>query len=132
MAEHDDSSARRARGREIFRQVMALDPPADGPSSPFVDNGLLDTVFAELWTRGGLTRKERRILTICCVAATAVDPSAIDAHVRAALATGDLTVSELEELTLHFAYYAGFPRASALQVALGRLSAQSEGESHAS
>ena len=33
-------------------------------------------------------------------------------HLRSALASGDLSVAELQEFLLHFAYYAGWPRAS--------------------
>ena len=50
-----------------------------------------------------------------CVSA-AVDVPAMDAHVYAALASGDLTVEQLNELTLHFAVYCGWPRASQLEM----------------
>ena len=38
----------------------------------------------------------------------------------AALASGDITREELQEFVLHFAYYAGWPRASALEMAYYR------------
>ena len=40
----------------------------------------------------------------------------MDAHVYAALASGDLTVEQLNEFTLHFAVYCGWPRASQLEM----------------
>jgi 4-carboxymuconolactone decarboxylase len=110
-------SERRQLGRETFRDVMGFEVSGEPQGDPFVESGLLDTVFAELWNRDGLTRKERRIITVVCVGASAY-PVAAAAHVRAALESGDLTVDELRELILQFAYYAGFPRASALNNAL--------------
>ena len=40
---------------------------------------------------------------------------------HAALASGDITREEFGEFVLHFAYYAGWPRASALQTAFFRV-----------
>ena len=42
----------------------------------------------------------------------------MDAHVYAALASGDLTVEQLNEFTLHFAVYCGWPRASQLEMSV--------------
>ena len=42
----------------------------------------------------------------------------MDAHVYAALASGDLTVEQLNEFTLHFAVYCGWPRASQLEASV--------------
>lgn len=109
---------RRERGAALFEEIMRIPaPPADAPGPPMVEDGLLRSLFAEVWSRPGLTRKERRLITVTAVAGSAV-PGAVAAHVRAALESGDLTVAELNELILHYAYYAGFPRASALTTAL--------------
>ena len=58
-------------------------------------------------------------ITLACVAAAAVDEP-IQQHVYAALASGDITREEFQEVVLHFAYYAGWPRASALEMAYYR------------
>ncbi len=109
---------RRERGAQAFSEVMNFAaPPQSGDADPVVEQGVLRTVFAELWTRPGLTRKERRLITLTAVAASA-NQTAIDTHLKAALDTGDLTVDEVKELTLHFAYYAGFPRSTGLTMAL--------------
>ena len=70
-----------------------------------------------VWSRPGLSVRDRRIVTIVCVSA-AVDVPAMDAHVYAALASGDLTVEQLNEFTLHFAVYCGWPRASQLEASV--------------
>jgi 4-carboxymuconolactone decarboxylase len=105
---------RKATGERRYREVMVSDAPP--PMSPYLDKGVVDSVFGELWDRGGITRKERRFITLACVGAAAVDEP-INQHVYAALASGDLTREELQEFVLHFAYYAGWPRASAFEMA---------------
>ena len=42
----------------------------------------------------------------------------IEQHVYAALASGDISREEMQEFVLHFAYYAGWPRASVMQGAV--------------
>jgi 4-carboxymuconolactone decarboxylase len=77
-------------------------------------------VFGDLWTREGLTTKERRLISMTCVCAAAV-PNAIEEHLRSALVSGDVTISEMHEFLLHFAYYAGWPKASLAYHTLNRL-----------
>ena len=75
------------------------------------ERALLDFVFAEVWQRPGLTRRERRFVTLPCVAAADADQPLRD-HVYAALNSGDLSIVEMQETVLHFAVYAGWPKAS--------------------
>jgi len=70
-------------------------------------------VFGHVWNRPGLSTRERRILTISEIASAPVE-GALRTHVRAALNSGDLSPADLGELITHFAFYAGMPRASAL------------------
>jgi len=117
--DHDDAArdlaaARTETGRRRYREVMVSDAPP--PITPYLDKGVVDSVFGELWDRPGLARRDRRWITLACVAAAAVDEP-IKQHVYAALASGDITREEFQEFVLHFAYYAGWPRASALEMA---------------
>ena len=119
MDEHEDAAqalaaARTETGRRRYREVMVSDAPP--PLTPYLDHGVVDSVFGELWDRPGLTRRDRRWITLACVGAAAVDEP-IRQHVYAALASGDITREELQEFVLHFAYYHGWPRASALEQA---------------
>ena len=111
------ADARTETGRRRYREVMASDAPP--PLTPYLDKGVVDSVFGELWDRPGLSRRDRRWITLACVGAAAVDEP-IQQHVHAALASGDVTREELQEFVLHFAYYAGWPRASALEMAYYR------------
>lgn len=103
---------RTATGRRRYQEVMVSESPP--PATPYLANGVVDSVFGELWDRQGLSRRDRRWITLACVGAAAVDVP-IEQHVYAALASGDITREELQEFILHFAYYAGWPRASALE-----------------
>lgn len=96
---------------DLYRRVMRAEPPTAGTP---LDAATRDFVFAEVWSRPGLSVRDRRFVTLACVgAADAV--AAIDAHVYAALASGDVTVEQMNELVLHFAVYCGWPKASQME-----------------
>jgi 4-carboxymuconolactone decarboxylase len=104
---------RHETGLREFAEVMTFDPPAD--SSPAIGSGLIDFVFGEVWVRPGLSRRDRRFITLACVAAAdATEP--LEQHVYAALNSGDLTITEMRETVLHFAVYAGWPKASRFNI----------------
>ena len=109
------------RGAETFTEVTGLPAPSRGDD--YVADVVIDHVFAELWTRPGLTRKERRWISITC-ACMAGAPVAMEMHLGSALRTGDISVDELREFVVHFAAYAGHPRATAARAALDAVSAQ--------
>jgi 4-carboxymuconolactone decarboxylase len=110
-ARRTDAAARRRRGVEAYLDVMSV--PPDLSPSPYSEAGLLDFVFAEIWSRPGLSRRDRRWVTLACAgAADTVGP--IEQHVYAALRSGDMTFTEMQEFVLHFAVYCGWPKASFL------------------
>lgn len=108
----NDWDARIERGRQEFADVNLIDAPQG--DSAYIHAGILNFVFGHVWQRPGLTRRERRVITVACVG---IDDSAIPilTHVGTALRSGDLTKAEMDEIILHFAAYYGFPKAEALQ-----------------
>jgi len=75
--------------------------------------GILNFVFGHLWLRPGLSRRDRRLITIPSVGVgDAFGP--IWSHVTSALGSGDVSPSEMEELIVHFSVYAGTARAKPL------------------
>jgi 4-carboxymuconolactone decarboxylase len=70
-----------------------------------------------VWSRPGLSRRDRRFVTLACVAAGA-EIETINVHVHAALASGDISLAELLEFTLHFAVYCGWPKGSQVEMAI--------------
>jgi 4-carboxymuconolactone decarboxylase len=107
----EDPVGWRQRGEATYRDVMTV--PYARSGSPLEESMLLDVVFAEIWNRPALSRRNRRLVTLACVgAADTVGP--IEAHVYAAMNSGDLTLDEMQEFVLHFAVYCGWPKASFL------------------
>lgn len=107
------NTTRRERGLRQYTQVMTTAPPAD--PSPVIAAGLIDFVFAEIWSRPTLSRRDRRFVTLACVAAAdATQP--LEQHVYAALNSGDISITEMRETVLHFAVYAGWPKASRFNI----------------
>jgi 4-carboxymuconolactone decarboxylase len=102
-----DDETRRQRGEQAYEAVHGVpSPPA---STAFRGRSYLDFLYGEIWARTKyLTRRDRRIISICCAAAVGVDEEAGE-HIRAALALGDLSYEELQELVVHYAVYLGWP-----------------------
>ena len=97
---------RHARGDAAYGAVFGQPPPP--PTTPFRRSAYLDYLYGEIWTREEhLTRRDRRIISICCCASAGV-LSETRAHLEAALRNGELTLEELQELVLHFAVYVGW------------------------
>jgi 4-carboxymuconolactone decarboxylase len=70
-------------GTRAYNDVMSAESgPAD---SPF-EAATLDFVFDQVWARPGLTRRQRRLVTLACVCGAAA-PGPTDDHMYAALAT---------------------------------------------
>lgn len=108
-----DPEARLARGEQSFREINCI-PFAPIRDNPYHGGGILNFVFGEMWQRPGLGMRERRLLTVACVAFQDA-PYPILSHVYAALKSRDLAFDEMDELALHFAAYYGWAKASNLQ-----------------
>jgi 3-hydroxyisobutyrate dehydrogenase len=107
-----DPAQRIADGIKCFEEVNLIQAPSQ--DSPYFFAGILNFVFGHLWLRPGLTRRERRLITIPCVGVSdAIGP--IWSHVNSALGSGDISYDEMRELILHFRTYAGTPRARVLE-----------------
>lgn len=70
----------------------------------------LDFVFGKLWSRPGLDRRARSLVTLGILIASG-KASELRIHLPAALRNG-CTVAEIEEAICHAAAYAGFPAAN--------------------
>ena len=106
-----DWEERLKRGVEEFVDVNLM--PAPRPDTPYTHAGILNFVFGHVWQRPGLTRRERRIITVACVA---IDdsPMPLRTHVASALNSGDVSKEEMDEIVLQFAAYYGFAKGEAL------------------
>ncbi|MFG1923312.1 carboxymuconolactone decarboxylase family protein [Cryptosporangium sp. NPDC048952] len=79
-----------------------------------VEIGLVN-VWAQLWAREGLERRDRSLVTLGILIALGLDDE-LKNHVRIARTNG-LTEDEIAEVIYHAAGYAGFPRAMAARKA---------------
>jgi 4-carboxymuconolactone decarboxylase len=106
---------RAADGMRVRREVLGeehVDRAAAAVTdftAPFQD---LITRYAwgEIWSRPGLTRAERSIVTLTALA-TLRQEEELAMHVRAAVRNG-LTEAQVQEVLLQVAVYAGVPAAN--------------------
>ena len=113
-----------AASSQVYVDVMAKDHRST--NSPF-DTSTLDFLMAQVWARPGLTRRQRRLVTLACVCGSA-SAGPTDDHMYAALASGDLHIGELLEFILHFAVYCGWPKASQAETSLREQHARLQAE----
>ena len=78
-------------------------------TAPFQDF-ITRYAWGEIWTRPGLTRAERSMITLTALA-TLRQEEELAMHVRAALRNG-LTPDQIREVLLQVAVYAGVPAAN--------------------
>lgn len=107
-----DISEKRSRGEKMFREITMMEPPQG--DDVFMEFSL-EELFGNVWSRPGLTRKERRWISLATAAMTG-SPVAIKSHVNFALQSGDITPEEMIEFVVHFAHYGGWPLASVLHM----------------
>jgi 4-carboxymuconolactone decarboxylase len=102
---------RRAQGTEVRREVLGaehVDRSAERTTdftAPFQDF-ITRTAWGDLWSRPGLTRRERSLITVAVL--TALGSEELELHVRGAVNNG-LSDEEIAEVLLHTAVYAGVP-----------------------
>lgn len=71
---------------------------------------ITETAWGSIWTRPGLEKKTRHMLTLAILAALGKHDE-LAMHIRATRNTG-VTVDELREIFLHVSVYAGVPAAN--------------------
>ncbi|BBZ27362.1 putative 4-carboxymuconolactone decarboxylase [Mycolicibacterium madagascariense] len=75
-------------------------------SNPMLQD-TIDHLFGEIWSRPGLSIRDRRLLVIGATAALG-RADLIEIQVRGALTNGELTPGELREAVLQLHYYVGW------------------------
>ena len=116
-----DDEARAGQGTRVRREVLgdahvdravAATTPLNAPFQDLVTR----YAWGDVWSRPGLDRRTRSMLTLALLAALGHDTE-LALHVRAAVTNG-VTHDEIGEVMVHTAVYAGVPAAnSALAVA---------------
>jgi 4-carboxymuconolactone decarboxylase len=107
---------------ELFRRGMATrravlgDKHVDGAETAKTDfdadfqHFITEGAWGSVWSRPGLSKRERSMLTIALLAALGHDEE-VAMHVRATANTG-ASPDDIKEALLHVAVYAGVPAAN--------------------
>ena len=96
-----------ARGRALLQEYLGkwdipreqLDASADL---------LISHLFGEIWTREGLTLRERSLITLAALIVHGAREQEFKFHVKGALNTG-IEPKAIEEMFIHLSNYAGVP-----------------------
>lgn len=109
------------QGMDVRRSVLGDDhvERAEASKTAFdadFQQYIVESVWGSIWTRPGLDRKTRHLLTIAMLAALGKEHE-LSIHIRATQNTG-VTRDEVKEVLLQVGIYAGVPAAnSAIAVA---------------
>ena len=110
-----DDIERRQQGRAVRAAVLGeahvarSEAKTNAFRADFVDF-LTRIAWGDVWTRPGLARRERSLITLAMLVAGSRWEE-LPLHLRGALNNG-VTVEEIKEVLLHGAVYAGVPAAN--------------------
>jgi 4-carboxymuconolactone decarboxylase len=110
-----DDAERGAQGMTVRREVLgdAHVDRAVAATTPFTadfQDFITRYAWGDIWSRPGLSRAERSIVTLTALAVLRQDEE-LAMHLRAALRNG-LTPDQIKEVLLQVAVYAGVPAAN--------------------
>lgn len=104
----------------VQKQTELLGKTAPEPTT-LLEASWRDYVFAEVWTRPGLDRRSRFLISISAATCAGALPETLDGYIRGALTLGELTLTELREATLQLAVYASWGVGTILDKAITRV-----------
>jgi 4-carboxymuconolactone decarboxylase len=112
---NEESETPYDRGLAVLRDVYAGDVVNLPEGTMAFNDVMVKTLFDQVWRRGILDVRSRRLLLMGVIAANGqVDTWRIQA--RAALRRGELSPDELRETLIMLAPYAGYPNIAGLVV----------------
>lgn len=117
MNQNDES---RARGLAKMKEVYGWD--IEGADGRFMEY-TVDHLFADVWTEGDLTVRERRLLLIgLATGAGMTDVAGL--QLDAAMRLDELSAEDLRAIVIFLAHYGGWPSAARLNVEVEKIIAQ--------
>ncbi|MET0899019.1 MAG: carboxymuconolactone decarboxylase family protein [Mycobacterium sp.] len=108
----------RRKGLEKMNEVYAWEMP-NIEGDPYFDL-TVDHLFGNIWTRPGLSMRDKRIMTLAVVTALGQQDLS-EIQVNAALENEELTEDEIKEMAVFLTHYVGFPLGSGLNGVIGRV-----------
>jgi 4-carboxymuconolactone decarboxylase len=122
-----DMDELRRKGLEKMNEVYAWEMP-DMPGEFFALT--VDHLFGRIWTRPGLSMRDKRLMTLSVVTALGLQ-DLTEVQVNAALQNEELTEDELREMAIFLTHYVGFPLGSGLNGVIERVTAKRKKPGHA-
>ena len=110
----------RRKGLAKMNEVYGWEMP-DLPGDYFALT--VDHLFADIWSRPGLSMRDKRIMTLSVVTALGL-PDLAEIQVNAALENAEMTSDELREMALFITHYVGFPLGSGFNGVVERVAAK--------
>ena len=98
----------RRKGLDKMKDVYGWEMP-DLPGDYFALT--VDHLFADIWSRPGLSMRDKRLVTLSVVTALGLSDLA-EIQVNAALGNHEMTEAELREMAIFITHYVGFPLGS--------------------
>lgn len=100
----------------MYEKVLGVPEPEDRPLTGIREPSI-NHLFAKIWTRDGLSIRDRRLITIALLAAQGRHDQ-LKSHVRGArLGEDALSEEEILEVMIHTAHYAGWAAGASGQAA---------------
>lgn len=118
----------RRRGLAKMNEVYGWEMP-DMPGDYFALT--VDHLFADIWSRPGLSMRDKRIMTLSVVTTLGL-PDLAEIQVNAALHNEEMTEDELREMAIFITHYVGFPLGSTFNNVVAKVIAQRRKASGAS
>lgn len=117
MSDTTAQSTARERGLAKMSEVYGWDF-ADGPGDHFAYTA--DHLFAEIWSRPGLSVRDRRLLLLGALSAQGLFDVA-EIQIGSALLNEELDEEQLHEVALFLCHYVGWPAGTSLDHVVGRV-----------
>jgi len=110
----------RKKGLAKMNEVYGWEMP-DMPGEYFALT--VDHLFGSIWTRPGLSMRDRRMMLLGVLAAQGMD-ELVEVQANAILHNDEMTREELREVAIFLTHYVGFPLGAKLDGALKRVVAK--------
>ena len=111
MEQAEERPGARIRREVLGDEYVGRTRASGGPLMQRLEPFLIDHVWGGVWTRDGLDRRTRSMLTLAILAALG-RTNEVALHTQGALRNG-CSVDEIAEVLVHVAAYAGAPAAVA-------------------
>ncbi|KUI37616.1 4-carboxymuconolactone decarboxylase [Mycobacterium sp. IS-1496] len=111
----------RRKGLEKMNEVYGWEMP-NIEGDPYFDL-TVDHLFGTIWTKPGLSMRDKRLMTLSVVTALGLQDLA-EVQVNAALLNEELSEDELKEMAIFLTQYVGFPLGSGLNGTISKVAAK--------